>query len=196
MDTFALRKCEHICLSASDDFRWRFGADACASVRRRVQRGGGVSSFWCTINGADADALAGAKDAQDLFNIDKPAPPFELLVWTRSSGEKSFGVRGAVLERAGEWEREGEEMQVEMVDRVERRYVKSESLICFLDALLPQDLLTGGFHPLDETDIAGGQGLDVIDMPLWDGEQVDSTCRRSVVEDDHFGVLVHDPEPF
>lgn len=26
-------------------------------------------------------------------------------------------------------------------------------------------------------------------MPLWDGEQVDSTCRRSVVEDDHFGVL-------
>ena len=158
MDTFALRKCEHICLSASDDFRWRFGADACASVRRRVERGGGVSSFWCTINGADADALAGAKDAQDLFegcndlstaclrvppqgvqikreeahlfNIDKPAPPFELLVWTRSSGEKSFGVRGAVLERAGEWEREGEEMQVEMVD-LAKGFLQHQKILFF-----------------------------------------------------------------
>lgn len=39
-----------------------------ASVRCRVERGNGVSSSRCTVDGANADALASVEDAQSLCN--------------------------------------------------------------------------------------------------------------------------------
>lgn len=67
------------CFGASKKSCRRFGADACASVRRRVERGSGFSSFGSTINGADTDALAGVEDAQSLCGDIQSVNHFSLL---------------------------------------------------------------------------------------------------------------------